>query len=501
MKRSAALLLSFSLAGHAQEGGSARSSTGVHLQFADKIRLVTCDPASKTPCFRLKVNLVDGNGAPVDATLPAPEKLAQSIAVTADNQQVTPFYASASSGRGKSRLRQRIAMILIDTSGSMNQRLSSGQTRFAAARAAAETFGEGFAEGSDQIAIAPFASRNVVPTIRSTPFARTIQELRGEIEALPEPQPRNNTALYSAVDAAISVLKDQARAAGNDAELLLLTMTDGENDVRAGDDPGLLEGAAGLDTIGRRVKDSGIQAIGVGFGDRTSLDEAALRQISTQTYLVNEPAELKRVFSFARAQLNDRLEITFSSPWKDRAALAGRTIPMSVTLRMPDGRELAGGQSSWQAPDIGTPVYEARCSAEESRAVLVTAEAAESSGWFAVLRPAIVFAGFSLVFFILWFWAPRLIWPDRYLGDLQSIYYRRRWLGAGRPSRKGRPHGSDTRREERNWGHPQPPLPAGFSGKHGPVIRDRSPGEATYVQPRPDTGTRTRVDFDWTDRQ
>jgi Mg-chelatase subunit ChlD len=463
------------------------------LEFADKIRLVTCDPVFNTPCFRLKLSIVDANGAPMAVALPAPKDLARNIEVTAENQQVTPFYASAS---GTGRLRQRVAMILIDTSGSMNEMLASGQSRFAAAKAAAEAFAEGFAQGSDRIAVAPFASRDVVLNIRNAKFAATAAALREEIETLPAPLPRNNTALYSAVDTAIDVLRAAGRDAGPDAELLLLVLTDGHNDVQEGDDPGLLTDDAGLALVSQRVKESGIQAIGVGLGDGGQIDEAALRQISTKTYFVNDPAELKRAFSIARVLLNDRLEVTFSSPWKDRATLAGRNIAMSVSLRALDGRRVSSSESVWQAPDIGEPVYEARCSVEESRAALATTEAADANGWLAVLRPVIVFLGFSLLFFVLWFWAPRLIWPDRYLGDLKSVHYRRRWSGSG--TRHG--VAGPARRERETFGRPEQ-APPGFGGKQGAGFKVRTPSDATYVQPRADMmGTRTRLNLDLDDK-
>ncbi len=480
--------------------GAAATATGGRLEFADKVRLVTCDPALKTPCFRIKVSLVNASGAPLGAVLPDAAKLAEHVTVTADNQQVSPFFVSASSGEGRNRLRPRIALVLIDVSGSMNEKLPSGQTRFEAARAAARTLADGFIPGVDRIAVAPFASRDVVAGIRGAGFARTAGDLRRAIDNLQQPEPRNNTALYTAVDSAITVLKEQARAEGDSAEVLLLTMTDGKNDVQASDDPGLLAGDAGLDETARRVKESGIQTVGVGFGNRAELDESALRRISTETYFADDPGQLKQVFSFAHALLRDRLTITFSSPWKDRSSLAGRTIPMEVSLGMPDGTKMVSGQAIWQAPQIGEPAYEGRCEAAESRAALATADAVEVNGWFAVLRPALVFGGFSLLFFVLWFWVPRLIWPDRYLGDLQSIYYRRKWTGAGGMRRPGRPAASaNTRSDLKDWGRPLPPVPAGFSPRGGPAVRDRAPGEATYVQPRPDPGTRTRLDFEWTD--
>lgn len=486
----ASLLCVFPVVGISQNG----PVTAVpHLEFAEGVRLVSCDPASEVPCFRMRLNVVDEKGAPAGVVLPPIDTLARSLTVNAAGEEITPFYASAPSGPSGKHLRRRIALVLIDVSGSMNLRISLGRTRFSAARAAAETFVNGFQDRVDSVAVVPFASRNVVSTIRNAQFAGTAEDLHRQVQALPIPESRNNTALYSAVDAGIDTLKEAARNAGNDPQLLLLVMTDGKNDVQRGDDAGLLDGAQGLALAARKVKESGIQAIGVGFGDRGSIDEIAMRQITTQTYIVDNADDLVRVFSIARELLNDRIEATFTSPWRDRASLAGQSIAITASLRLPDGRVLPSKVATWTAPNIGVPAYEAKCSAEESQAVLRTAEAAENNGWFAIIRTALVFLGYAILFFLLWFWAPRLIWPDRYLGDLKSIHYRRKWAAV--PGTKERARKTQAPLER------SAPPPGFGAGSGAFPLRDRAPTEETYVQPRVPSESRSRLDLEWTDHR
>lgn len=199
------------------------------LDFSDSIRMVDCDPASTAPCFRLKFNIVDAQGAPLPAQLPAPEKLAENISVQVGEQAVTPFYAVASAG-DKQAVRGRVALVLIDISGSMNRPIATGQTRFEAAKAALSSFLDGFQDGIDRVAVVPFESHQVESTIRAARFASTKQEALRQIQALPQPESRNNTGLYSAVATGIDVLL--ARDCKERDDRRLARSTDGADDRR-----------------------------------------------------------------------------------------------------------------------------------------------------------------------------------------------------------------------------------------------------------------------------
>ena len=187
------LLLPFALlaatAGWAQSG---------RLEFADRVRMVSCDPSTGKPCFRVAFNVVDAQGLPLNLDLPPAKNLRGMLKIKLENEEIDPFYAVARTGQTKA-VRGRVALIVVDISGSMNIKLPSGRTRFQTAQEAMQQFLEGFDESVDHVAIVPFESHNVAEPINNAQFATTKADVSSQIEALPVPQPRNNTALYSAV--------------------------------------------------------------------------------------------------------------------------------------------------------------------------------------------------------------------------------------------------------------------------------------------------------------
>ncbi len=439
------------------------------LDFSDSIRMVDCDPASSAPCFRLKFNIVDMQGAPLPAQIPPPEKLAGSLSVTVGDQAITPFYAAAANE--KQAVRGRVALVLLDISGSMNRTLATGQTRFEGAKMAAASFLDGFQDGIDRVAVVPFESHQVESTIRGATFATTKQAALQQVQALPAPQSHNNTGLFSAVTIGLDVLSQQLKqqAAGTvSPEALVMLMTDGTNEVLKGDDPGLLAGPQGLEQAAAKVKTSGLQIIAVGFGNRNEIDETALRQLSTRYYMTADAATLSRIFTVARTLLSSRIQATFASPWPDRASLAGRTLRVSVKLKLPSGQELSSEQKTWATPQIGLPVFEGHCEADEMKA-LYTHAAPTSNAWMSVLRPVLVFIGLGALLLVMWFWIPRLVWADQYIGIIPD----KRWANQSAPKA----------------GRPAPPgFQPGTPGRQGP----RAPSDQTMVAPRPDF-TKTRL--------
>ncbi len=470
--------LSFLFAGIAALSfASGAWAQGVRLDFAEKVRLLDCSPAASSPAFSLKANIVDADGAPVGLALPPQEQLPQHITVVADNMEITPFYASA--GSDASQRRERVVMILVDASGSMLQRMESGRTRYDAAQAAVLRFLEGFEESSDQVSVVPFESHQVLSKIRNGRFSSSLAEAQQQVSQLPTPEITNNTALYSAVDTALDVL--MARAGSGDVETLLVVMTDGRNDIRAGDDLGLLRDE-GLAPVAEKVANSGVEVVAVGLGNAQSIDTAAMERISTRFYLVRDEQALSRVFSFTREMLLNRLNVTFLSPWADRASLAGKNLPVSMKLALPNGQEYASTAAVWSAPQMGTPVFEGRCGPAELKAVLKDPGQTSSSGWWPVVRPLLVLFGIGAVLLAMWFWIPRLIWPEQYIGDAPVVASRGRWASSTGVRREGAraPGGA----------------PQGFTD----VGRDqggpsRMPGDKTVVMPRTPggPGTRTRL--------
>jgi hypothetical protein len=448
----------------------AAQAPSLKLQYAESPRLLDCTlAAGSAPSFRIKLNIVDAHGSPAGTQLPPPNRLADAMRVTIDGQPVTPFYASA--GGGQLKVQPRLALILLDISGSMNLRLASGQTRFEAAKASVAQFVADFQDGVDRVAVVPFESHHVEAGIRSAVFANAREQALAQVDAVPLPASRNNTALFSAIQIGVDVLSREAgkRPEGGEApETLLIVMTDGKNEIYRGDDPGLLDGPDGMAQASRAVRSSGIPVFGIGFGDRSGIDERALQALSTKVYMAADADQLKQIFAEARTLLNSRVTATFQSPWTDRASLAGRTLAIRTDIRLPDGTTLASEPVSWSPPQMNQPVYEGQC-AEAERAALFDKTTPTGPHWMTILRPILVFLGFGSVLIILWFWVPRLAWPEQYVGIL--------------PTGSKWSHKSGSRRA----------LPPGFGTQTHAKVPQRAPSDATIVQPNPEF-TRTRLD-------
>ncbi len=439
------------------------------IEFAEPVKLLSCEPVSTVPCFRMKMNLVDDKGAPSGVQLPPADKLASAMTVHVGGQQVTPFYASAG-GATEAKVRGRVALVIVDISGSMNHKLASGETRFEAAKRAIGVFLANFEEGADRVAVVPFESHLVEERFSSAVFARTKQEALAQVEALPQPGPKNNTALYSAVVFGLDTLQNalpKIQSESNESpETMILLLTDGVNEVLKGDDLGLLAGPAGLAEAQKAVKKAGVNVVAVGFSDTGGLDEEVLKEISSKYYVATDFEGLRKIFAFTRTFLNSRVTATLSSPFPDRASLAGQHLPFRVDLKLPSGATLHSSEQVWSAPQIGVPVFSGKCSEEELKAVLVALP--PSAGWISIIRPVAVFCGLGMLLIVMWFWVPRLIWPEQYLGIV--------------PAATGAKWGSQTRVQDGVIaGRPAPP---GFqAGPRGGPMAPRGPSDKTTVNP------------------
>jgi Ca-activated chloride channel family protein len=454
-----ALLLCAS-AGWAQSG---------RLDFADRIRLVSCDPSTSNPCFRAAFNAVDAQGSPLDLSLPPATDLHRQMKIQLDNQEIAPFFAVSQTGQSKA-LRGRLALILVDISGSMNLLLPLGRTRFQTAQEALEQFLDGFDSSVDRVAVVPFESHNVASQIQAAQFATTKADALAQIQALPRPQPRNNTALYSAVVLGLQVLTQEAGSRAGSPETLLIVMTDGKNEVYKGDDAGLLDGPSGLQQAANAVQSSGTQVIGIGFGAPGSIDTAALRQLSTKLYMAESLDRLKQAFSFARTLQTNRIVATFVAPVNDRSSLEGKTFHVSATLNLRDGRRLESGEKIWSAPEMSVPSFDGKCDTDELKAALQIVPS--SSNWLTMLRPVLVFFGLGTLLLVLWFWVPRLVWPEQYIGTFAT-------QGGGSVRWSDRSQVWSKSRAAR----PSRPAPPGFETRRGGAPPPRVPADRTVVQP------------------
>jgi hypothetical protein len=251
------------------------------------------------------------------------------------------------------------------------------------------------------------------------------------------------------------------------AESTILLLTDGNNEVLRGDDPGLLAGASGLAQAQAAVTAAGVPVIAVGFGESGSIDEAVMKRISRKYYAAGDMAALKQILAYTRTLLNNRLTATVSSPYPDRASLAGQNLTFRTVLTLPGGKLLESAGQVWAAPQMGIPVFAGRCSPEEALAVLKAAPANSAS--FSILRPVAVFCGLGLLLIVLWFWAPRLIWPEQFIGTMAGV---------------GQAKWSMTSVRVKDGVIAGRPAPEGFeSGPRGVKMGARGAGEPTVLNP------------------
>jgi hypothetical protein len=460
-------------------GGLAQGGT---LVLASKVRLLSCEPSS-VPCFRLRFNIVNAQRAPLGVPLPAASKLAGDFRILADNQILTPFFATALEQR-QQPAPTRTVLFLIDVSGSMNKRLSTGQTRFEAAKDALMEFLRGFRKG-DHVAIAPFQSRHVREAIDSARFATSPLDVQEEIESLPPPEPRNNTALYSAFQLGLDKLLSAIPSSRGSSLFQLYVLTDGENDVgNPGDDPDLLTGDDGLNAAASKVRaDTEIQVNAIGFGDPREVDEAALKEITNRFRMFTDGAALKQFFQPPppAPPVSEALQVTFKSPWPDRAWLAGRTLHLHASMHLAGG-SLESDDIVWAAPEIGQPLFEGKCQTEEETALLNGGAAVAAVGWASMLRPIVVFAVLGVAILFLWFSLPRVVWPQEYAGTFHP-QGGVRWTPATVPVPRSVPG-------------PGRPAPPGFQAvPERATAPHRAPADATAVFPVNRMGTRTRLEL------
>ena len=182
-------------------------------------------------------------------------------------------------------------------------------------------------------------------------------------------------------------------------------ITDGRNDVRQGDDPGLLSGAAGRDAAINAVASSGsyVWLVGIG-GAPDGADLQALAGTHGERYLVAEdPLLLHRVFTGIRDALFTTRALTYPAPTWARARLARGVFP--ITASRGDGR----GCCAAAVRGDGRPRC-TRCprSAESRIPELATPQAISSfeQGEARVGSNVLVFGFFALVALMLWFALP-----------------------------------------------------------------------------------------------
>ena len=466
---------------------AARATT---LKTTSQPVLVDCAPVTAVPCMSLALTAVDNAGAPAPVSFAPGKPLVQSLSmVSGDGAEVMPFYAT--SGTGLDSLQHRnVVLLMIDISGSMKEPSPGSVSRFAAVKSAIAKYLDSMQEGTDEIAIVPFESHNVVPTIRSAVFSSRKSELLAQLNALPEPGPKNNTALYQAVFTGVDTVKQELETLeregtkATDLQPHFIVMTDGTNEVHPGDDPDLLNGALGLQQASAQVASAHMDVVGVGFGDRAAINAADLQRLSTRFLYAADADELLRALHGTRTAQSHVLETTWLLDTPTRIALTGRDQVWTPSLTLEDGTVLHGAPLRMTMPATAPPLF-TRIAVPAELAALIATHPPASAGWTVLIIHLILFVVCATILVMLWFWIPRLIW-----GEQAAAPAPKRWSNPAVSSeRPGITVASGV--HVRNSS-----LPAGFSPEAAPTgPLQRSPSQTTQVGGRPEPA-RTRLNFD-----
>jgi Mg-chelatase subunit ChlD len=351
------------------------------------LRLVRCGPEGRSSCLA------------AEATLRPAE--ARALAIAGDSGgtwRVRAGPASSDGVRGvvlrESRPPLRL-LVLVDMSGSM--RIQDG--RLQTARAALRGFLAELPAGSVRVALAPFGSTRVAERIGAARFVAPADAV-AQVDALPDPDPKANTALYSAVRAGLERLAAERRAApgGWDA---LVVVTDGKNDVgHPGDDPGLLAGDAGRAEAVRAIRESGAHAFAVGFGDGVAGAEMrALGSVRGEGFTVAvDPVELRRALTAIGHWVTNSRALLAPVGGAGEARLAAG--PVRLTASRQGGARDGAAAGPWTPPVFALPAFQGR-PAEGAGVV------ARPDAW--LLRRLAVLAFFGAVLVILWTAVPPLL--------------------------------------------------------------------------------------------
>ena len=453
-------------------------------------QLVDCAPVAQSPCMSVSVTPGDSAGKPVPFTLPQASQLAGTFTLQSASGETKPFYASAGTGPDAGQ-HTNVVLMLVDISGSMNQPMAGGHSRFESLKIAISQFLDGMQDGSDRVAIVPFESHDVVSTIKGAVFTTHRAEALSQLNALRAPGPKNNTALYQAVFSGVDSLKGEINALQHDgltsAELQphLIVMTDGKNEVTPGDDPLLLNGPHGLQQAAEQVQSSHLDTIGIGFGDQKDIDADALKTLTNNHFIpASDAAQLLAALHISRSEVSHSIQLTWSLPEANRVALMGRDQIWTPRMQLDNGSViLSNDPLRLIVPATNAPAYDRVALPEELKA-LIAVHPPATSGWSSVLVHLLLYLGIAVILLMLWFWVPRLIWGEQYSNSVPGRS--RRWSSdrAGVTSASGVQVRSASN------------LPTGFT----PELESASPlrrsaAQTTQVQPRSEA-SRTRLTFD-----
>ncbi len=360
-------------------------------QVADTTRqdlvLLRCRSAAPTPCFMTAVDL---GPARRDSNASWRASFRGDTAVPGVGRRSRSLESGAS---------HRL-LILVDVSGSMRDVVGTGRaSRFGLTRAALRDFLvslDSLPAGSVKVAIAPFGSRQVAPQIQASAFG-TPREAQSALDRITDPRTDENTGLYSAVDLGVRKLEAELKTAGGGGLGVLLLVSDGVNQVfpNRGDDPDLLDGAAGLEQAARAVGRSRVLPSILGIN---RVDESVLRRLAGPrgqvTVVKDDGYEIDRGLARTRDLLWTTWEVVFS-PGSTREELGRSWAELTAGAGGPVGRGV------WTPPTIALPAFEGT-----APPTLAPARGQDRTDRRWLLAPMLL-VSLSL----LWGVVPRYLWP------------------------------------------------------------------------------------------
>ncbi len=358
------------------------------------LRLVRCAAKADVPCLEARVPL-DAPSLALIAKLDSTTEAHAWVGDLAGRMLVGPAVATARSVVPPLRL-----LILLDRSGSM---IGEG---IAYTRSTLREFVEGLDSASVRVAVAGFESHAVADGIAAAEFV-TPHAAAEALAALPKPDPRANTALYSAlVDGSTRVAHATAQAPGTQGAILLVT--DGRNDVgHAGDDPGLLTGAAGLTAAVQAAATAHQRVWIMGVGADVAADTLALLvgdHGSATVASLNPNVMAERLQQVSR-ELRGARDLLFGMPTGGEVTLA-RTAWRGSAAVWVGNHAVLSRTLTWRPPLFALPAYRGVANAAELTPAL---SAALTAGPGTNVR--LLFALFlGLVGAALWILVPRLLW-------------------------------------------------------------------------------------------
>ncbi len=406
---------------------------GTVIKADKKVELVTQHEGEQRPYFRATLKFKNPDGSDADVKLPnAPDdafKKSFKITTTPKKTGQPPFYVvtgtqTISSGTARSEVIHDI-LLLFDVSGSMKKG-DIQPTRFGMAQQAAAGLVNSL-PANYRVAIAPFESINVKSTIEKAEFFPP-KEAGNEIGKLPKPD-RGNTALYSAIETALVVLKKR-KSENFSQDQSLIVLTDGRNDVQPPSDSNLLDGEGGFQKVLGEAKRSDIRIFTIGLGqprqegkDDLAFDEDKLKALAfsdteNRYFKTDNLNDLRTKFAEVQQAVSRTVKITFCTNDKNLKDL--RSLNFDISYTAPSIGTIRG-IIPWVCDSIAGCVASGILTPQEMNELGKSGcEGGAAEVWKQILWLFGQLALFSGGIAVLWMFLPSLIWPSVPLPQLPS---------------------------------------------------------------------------------